>query len=564
MYRIELAPGEETVFRTIEELAIGVRNGLVTPRCRIYHNASQKWLPIEFHPHYKKALAIPAARLAEAAASRPAEKPRFDKLSFVVAPSAQPALEDSAEPVDEKAVETGVKPAAEPGAAEPASADPVAAKSSAGKRVVEPTAAEPPAAKRTQLERVRAPRPLAGQSNAEHRVAARQTVHRAEKVTGQHPVASKPTTDPTPEHAGAERLVEQPAVAQRPVAQQSVALQPIAQKPVAQQPASEHPAPDPWPSEPSVTESSGTHPAAADHSPAASHAPVAPETPAHPEPAPGPARSIVPWDRPDSYLPTTVRIVADDPYVAIAPAPAIAPQVEARPAAADPVTPPWMREAPALELPNISYPEITPAEEPVSEPASGSRGRRPLQVAIAVLVLATGGYLAKSFYSPVRGGDDAPAPSVADRPALPSDASAPADGGDASTPSTSPAATTARTGTTLPAHPGAVTPAAGASSAPDLSAPASSGFAAALEPRAMASGPLPKLPYAGAGVAPASPTNDSTAAPAAIAPPPAQMQIDVPSLPGSVPLVPTASEKGDSAMKRILRAVTNGKDPKRR
>jgi hypothetical protein len=42
------------------------------------------------------------------------------------------------------------------------------------------------------------------------------------------------------------------------------------------------------------------------------------------------------------------------------------------------------------------------------------------------------------------------------------------------------------------------------------------------------------------------------------------MQIDVPSLPGSVPLVPTASEKGDSAMKRILRAVTNGKDPKQR
>ena len=56
MYRIELAPGEETVFRTIEELAVAVRNGLVTTRCRIYHNASQKWLPIEFHPHYKKAL----------------------------------------------------------------------------------------------------------------------------------------------------------------------------------------------------------------------------------------------------------------------------------------------------------------------------------------------------------------------------------------------------------------------------------------------------------------------------------------------------------------------------
>ena len=53
MYRIEVAPGEETVFRTIEELAIGIRNGVITHRSRIYHAASQKWLPIGLHPHYK-------------------------------------------------------------------------------------------------------------------------------------------------------------------------------------------------------------------------------------------------------------------------------------------------------------------------------------------------------------------------------------------------------------------------------------------------------------------------------------------------------------------------------
>lgn len=64
MYRIEVAPGEETVFRTMEELAVGIRNGVVTPRSRIYHNASQKWLPIGLHPHYKKALELPAARPA--------------------------------------------------------------------------------------------------------------------------------------------------------------------------------------------------------------------------------------------------------------------------------------------------------------------------------------------------------------------------------------------------------------------------------------------------------------------------------------------------------------------
>ena len=64
MYRIEVTPGEETVFRTMEELAVAIRNGLVTPRARIYHNASQKWLPIGLHPHYKKALELPASSSA--------------------------------------------------------------------------------------------------------------------------------------------------------------------------------------------------------------------------------------------------------------------------------------------------------------------------------------------------------------------------------------------------------------------------------------------------------------------------------------------------------------------
>ena len=64
MYRIEVASGEETVFRTIEELAVAIRNGVVTPRSRIYHNASQKWLPIGLHPHYKKAMELPAGSAA--------------------------------------------------------------------------------------------------------------------------------------------------------------------------------------------------------------------------------------------------------------------------------------------------------------------------------------------------------------------------------------------------------------------------------------------------------------------------------------------------------------------
>jgi hypothetical protein len=71
MYRIELSPGEETVFRTIEELAIGVRNGVISPRARIYHHASEKWLPIEFHPHYKKAIESLTSKNAPSAMAHP-------------------------------------------------------------------------------------------------------------------------------------------------------------------------------------------------------------------------------------------------------------------------------------------------------------------------------------------------------------------------------------------------------------------------------------------------------------------------------------------------------------
>ncbi len=59
MYRIELSPGEETAFRSIEELAVAIRRNVVTSRARIYHNATAKWLPIQFHPHYKLALSMP-------------------------------------------------------------------------------------------------------------------------------------------------------------------------------------------------------------------------------------------------------------------------------------------------------------------------------------------------------------------------------------------------------------------------------------------------------------------------------------------------------------------------
>ena len=61
MYRIELTPGEEALFRNIEELAKGIHSGVIGSHARIWHGASNKWLPIDFHPHYKIAKERPVA-----------------------------------------------------------------------------------------------------------------------------------------------------------------------------------------------------------------------------------------------------------------------------------------------------------------------------------------------------------------------------------------------------------------------------------------------------------------------------------------------------------------------
>ena len=68
MLRIKLASGEETVFRTVAELALGIQNGLVTSRALIYHQRSEKWIPVTVHPAYKTALEGGSALAAQAGA----------------------------------------------------------------------------------------------------------------------------------------------------------------------------------------------------------------------------------------------------------------------------------------------------------------------------------------------------------------------------------------------------------------------------------------------------------------------------------------------------------------
>jgi hypothetical protein len=103
MYRIELSPGEETVFRSIEELAVAIKRGVITPRAHIWHNASSRWLPIQFHPHYKVAISMelsqaalvagpPVKPLSSLMLKQPAD-PEPPASAFV--PSAQPSAREA-------------------------------------------------------------------------------------------------------------------------------------------------------------------------------------------------------------------------------------------------------------------------------------------------------------------------------------------------------------------------------------------------------------------------------------------------------------------------------------
>jgi hypothetical protein len=82
-----------------------------------------------------------------------------------------------------------------------------------------------------------------------------------------------------------------------------------------------------------------------------------------------------------------------------------------------------------------------------------------------------------------------------------------------------------------------------------MTLPASSGFAPALEPRAIVSTSSAK-----AAVATVAPTDSM------ITPAPVNVDLAIPTLPGPDLPTPATRSQSDSAMKRILRAVTGGKD----
>jgi hypothetical protein len=85
MFRIRLAHGEEAVYRTVDELALGLNSGIITPTAEYYHAAAEEWLPIESHPEFQAASARAASLAAVAQAS--AEEPG----PAAIVPTALPA-----------------------------------------------------------------------------------------------------------------------------------------------------------------------------------------------------------------------------------------------------------------------------------------------------------------------------------------------------------------------------------------------------------------------------------------------------------------------------------------
>jgi hypothetical protein len=54
MYRVELAPGKETIYRDEHEFTDAIVRGEVSAQSRIYHRAKSVWISVTFHPQFRR------------------------------------------------------------------------------------------------------------------------------------------------------------------------------------------------------------------------------------------------------------------------------------------------------------------------------------------------------------------------------------------------------------------------------------------------------------------------------------------------------------------------------
>jgi hypothetical protein len=588
MYRIELTPGEVTVFRTIEELATGVRNGLITSKARIYHSASDKWLPIEFHPHYKQALDLNAGKAGDAGTSK-----------HGAAAKSSPPKQGSPKSVDSKPSKSGftflnvplspVTPTPKP-------------KSKPQPRVTdlpfiddETVAAQQSVARHPPAQPSEHQPTAPGQSPSHDRLPAHDPLPSHDTLSPEdRPPTHPPTLTRAPDAAADRQAIEHSPAYDSAVGSASAGYLSVPEDQRVQQPAvrqatasdltveAPHPSVDHSPAqtlpgddsaefEADQHESAGLETAAQPltverqpaHEAARAHGqPYKPvlvyETPVYRSPAERSASEQAAVHAAfEAHLPLEpIRIeepVRDGPGSRLPVEELFAPPAPR--AALPPVS-----ASPVLELPRITYPEITPVDPPVAERASsGSRARRTLHLAGALVLLAAGGYASTTVFSFGRpdGGFNA-ASTMADRPVVPVRAASPSSAAEPTaarhqpapaTPTAAPSrAESPRTSSLRTQSAPAAGALSGSPSATDAPLPpASSGFAPALEPRAIVTAP-PKP----------APSSDALPDSSTIVPP-IDMQVTAPDLQAAESLAGPPRQNGDSAMKRILKAVSGRK-----
>jgi hypothetical protein len=91
MYLVDLGFGEETLFRSGNELAEAIRRGIVGDQSRIYHRARATWLPITVHPEYRR---ITAEHPAAASSQRQWTFMRAEEADTIPAPVPGPPTQE--------------------------------------------------------------------------------------------------------------------------------------------------------------------------------------------------------------------------------------------------------------------------------------------------------------------------------------------------------------------------------------------------------------------------------------------------------------------------------------
>lgn len=55
LFLVEPEPGQRCHYSSARALGIAIRRGELGPQAKIFHQASNQWLPISVHPEYRKA-----------------------------------------------------------------------------------------------------------------------------------------------------------------------------------------------------------------------------------------------------------------------------------------------------------------------------------------------------------------------------------------------------------------------------------------------------------------------------------------------------------------------------